>query len=558
MPLTIANYYTYSELARTERPTIEEFRADLAKFRRNEVVYLCSVINCALQNWHGKTDREAQDQLIRESLSSQLADYVLAGMHDGENPRGLYHRQQLLLVCKEAIRVCGEKGLNPLELPFWGGLGLVLLKANDLLYKKLTHGHGADQILNVISEMIPVAEASGFHNPANKIVRSYAMLSRFLDSRDLDLPKIFESATAIPLRSFQALSYATHLKYFEFSRESYRSDPTSFLLNADWFRQITLPRRMVESFLANTSGDAVQLLDCEEQRDRGVVDFSCFRNLPLFRDGDVFFVLDVAFLAEKAETGPFWRVLNALSTPREKNLAHVLWGAAFEKYINWLIAESVDQKYNLHFPNPRFVGTLEEVCDAIILCGECAIFIEAKGSTFTADSKYGTDLVQLQAEIEDKLVKKKGVGQLASKIERVFSRKSPEAVDGVDLSHITKVFPVLVTRDDIGSALAMNMYLALRFKDVFSSKSVSKIVTPLFSLSAQDIEKICGYLKDASLADLLEARYKNDPVLKSSFWLVANPVIERIGSRQCGAFTEILREFGKMVESELFKKPESS
>jgi hypothetical protein len=208
-----SNYFTYFELQGIH-PTLDDLHTDLKKFRRKEVVYICSVINSVLQDWQGKCDRKAHDDLIKESLPVPLAAYVLAGVNDAHNPRSLYHRQQLLLVCKEALQYCGETGLNPLELPQWGGLGMVLLKASDLLPKRLSRHHGAvSQILNVVSEMIPVAEASGFYSPAHKFVRSYAMLTRFLGRRELDVPQIFESATGMPLHIFQALSYATMSRY---------------------------------------------------------------------------------------------------------------------------------------------------------------------------------------------------------------------------------------------------------------------------------------------------------------------------------------------------------
>lgn len=128
----------------------------------------------------------------------------------------------------------------------------------------------------------------------------------------------------------------------------------------------------------------------------------------------------------------------------------------------------------------------------------------------------------------------------------------PRQIKGVDLSKVTKVFPVLITRDDIGSALVMNAYLESRFRDLFHRKKVSVTVTPPFSLSAQDVEMICGYLNEASLSDLLEERYRNDKGLLSSFWLVDNVVVKRIGNRECKPFADAVHGYLRTVAERLF------
>lgn len=363
----------------------------------------------------------------------------------------------------------------------------------------------------------------------------------------------------VSINRYEALCFAALTRYYDFTFEKYRNNQQDFLLSADWFRNIKLPQDEISSFLAEISATGLDLSMCFQARNKGFNDFTCFRDKPVFRLPDTSFLIDAAFLAEKAESGIFWRIHNSL--PKKERLEfHQIWGAAFEKYINWLLAESVDGTINRLYPNPKFAGGQEEICDAIIVTGNCAVLIEAKGATFTAEGKYGSDVSKLKAEIDEKLVataeQRKGVVQLAVNIEQLFDRKCPRAVDSIDLSRIEKVFPVLVTRDDIGGSLVMNMYLAERFRNSFRRKNVSTTVTALFSLSAQDLELICGYLREASVSELLEERYRNDPVLKSSFWLVPNQIVKRIGDRRCEAFRQANEEFGNMVETELFAAKE--
>ncbi|SPF42411.1 hypothetical protein SBA1_460008 [Candidatus Sulfotelmatobacter kueseliae] len=553
---TMATYFTYSEIMGVPRTTIEEFRSELGKFSRGPVIYACSVINNVLKDWQGHWNHRAHDELVKNSFPPEIANILVAAVNDARRPRGLYHRQQLLFVSKEAISVCPESGgKDPIALPYWGGLGMVLLMANDLLPKRLTNpAPTAQQMVSVLSEFIPIAEASGFYRPINKIVRSHLMLSRFFPGGSEGIRAIFHNALDIPLEEYLALCFATLVRYYDLNLEKYKTSPGDFLLTRSWYRTISLPQETVDLFLKDISASADELQAFLRSRNSGANDFTCFKDKPIFRDGETFFVVDPAFLTEKGETGTFWRISNAL--PREERLLfHGAWGTAFERYINWILSESVDGLRNRVYTSPKLSDTGEEVCDAIIVCDDSAIFLESKGATFTAEAKYGHDPAALAKEIEEKLIRtpeqKKGVCQLAARIELVFNRKSRRRIDGPDLARISKVFPLLVTRDDIGAALVMNAYLASKFRESLNRKAVSVTVTPLFSLSAQDIEMICGYLRDASFAALLEERYRNDKGLLSTFWAVDNGIVEGIGGRGCAAFEKAFSDYTRMVEQTL-------
>lgn len=554
---TMATYFTYSEIAGVPRTTINEFRSELAKFGRGPLIYACSVINSVLKDWQGHWNHEAHDELVSNSFPPEIASVLIAAVHDPQRPRGLFHRQQLLFVSKEAISVCAESGgRDPIALPYMGGLGMVLLMANDLLPKRITHpAPNSEQMVSVLSELIPVAEASGFYKPINKIIRSHLMLSRFFPGGSGEIRETFYNALGIPLEEYVALCFATLVRYFDLNLQKYKTSPGDFLLTRGWYRTISLPEKTIDLFLKDISASAEELQAFLRSRNSGDNDFTCFKDKPIFRDRDTFFMTDPAFLAEKGETGTFWRISKALLV-KESELFHGAWGTAFERYINWLLGESVDGVSNKLYPNPKFSDTGEEVCDAIVVCSGSAIFLESKGVTFTSDAKYGHDPAALAKEIEEKLIrtsrkKKKGVCQLAAGIESAFNRKSGRRIDGLDLAKINKVFPLLVTRDDIGAALVMNAYLASKFRESFNRKAVSVTVTPLFSLSAQDVEMICGYLRDASLAALLEERYRNDKGLLSTFWAVDNDALKKIGGRECAALKRALSDYTRMVEKTL-------
>src|SRR5437899_13071431 len=90
--------------------------------------------------------------------------------------------------------------------------------------------------------------------------------------------------------------------------------------------------------------------------------------------------------------------------------------------------------------------------------------------------------MSLGKEIEKKLVgtddEPKGIRQLKNALS-VFRKNAPEKVKDVDLRRITKIMPVIVTRDDIGSYLGMNKYLNIRFREVLGKekKQIKATVT---------------------------------------------------------------------------------
>jgi len=100
-------------------------------------------------------------------------------------------------------------------------------------------------------------------------------------------------------------------------------------------------------------------------------------------------------------------------------------------------------------------------CDAIVVCGTAAVFLEYKGSTFTATSKYKGDLNELAAEIEENLIgtesKRKGVRQLANAILGVFDKQTPAVVADVDLSQVSTVYPYSLHGTKLADALASRL-----------------------------------------------------------------------------------------------------
>jgi len=80
------------------------------------MVYLCSAMNVLLHSWlRGVPDPTNHDLLVKMLLDDSTAEQLLKGSK-AQEPLFVFHREQLLFVAKEAILICPEAGLNPLEV----------------------------------------------------------------------------------------------------------------------------------------------------------------------------------------------------------------------------------------------------------------------------------------------------------------------------------------------------------------------------------------------------------------------------------------------------------
>ncbi len=256
-----------------------------------------------------------------------------------------------------------------------------------------------------------------------------------------------------------------------------------------------------------------------------VNDFTCFADRPLVRVLDQFYPIDFDFLTNKAETGIFWRVVRSLPKVQQNDFFS-FWGDVFERYINWLLSRSVSPLVNVLHVDPRYQdNTSEQVCDSIILNGFNACLMEDKGITFTSEAKYSDNAEILKKEIELKLLgtpsDRKGLRQLADAI--ITDSELQRGIDGVDFSRVTKIFPLLVVRDDVALTPFFGEYLNFRFRKLLVGKKLSRTITPLFVVTADELERIAGHLDSVRLCDILEARWRLDRSLRLPFFAIRNP-----------------------------------
>jgi hypothetical protein len=519
----------------TGKPTThEEFRNRLQLFSRSAVLRLTSILNMLLSKWAGDYDFAAHAKLVRSFFPPRTAAAII------ETKRLAFHRHQLLFVAQEALRHCGDDARD-MTGPYWGGFGVVLLMASDLLDTAFPAGATpSEELARKICRVLPDMEANGLQSYQNKIARSYTMTSRFIEPfrgklNFFDVPKLFEEAVGVPLDIYQALLFGSISRFAKLDELKKSQNLADFAVPESWFTKTIVPAETIKRFFDYVSANSETFASIVAKKNPRTNDFTIFRDKPLFGESGKFFPLDLSLLADKFETGPFWRVHNQLE-PGERENFHSFWGSLFEAYINWVLASSISGKKNQFYSDPRYAGNpTVQVCDGLVICGRSAILLEYKSSTFTVTGKYGGDPRQLDSELQSKLVgtpkSRKGVLQLVDAVDKLCRPDNPEKIEGVDMYDVSTVFPLLITRDDLGSAFYMNAYLNWHFQEQIRGKRFLRSVTPLFCMSTDDLEKLSPFLRDTSLAEALSARLKQDKGLKFSFWTTDNSVLARSGER---------------------------
>ncbi|MDP1947475.1 MAG: hypothetical protein Q8L77_08245 [Nitrospirota bacterium] len=524
--------------------TIDQLKSFLSRHKRSEVLFLCALLNTVLETWSGTVRKDVHEKLLEMAFLPEHASRLKGIISSSSHPQVVFHRAQILFVAKQAVLCCqdDETVLDRFRHPYWGGLGLAFLMANDLLHFDFTYRDRttSQQDLIRMTHSIPVLE-SGTTSLDNRIGRAWLMLKKFGPSPSsgsyFNIEEAFLAAAGLSTDEYLAFCAAMISHYLALNFEQIAKMENNIGLTKEWFTRAHVNPKSVNCFLEDVSATPTYLAKKFLSRNWGPLDMTWFRDKPVCRlKGDIFVALDTRYLSEKLDSGIFWHVHSSLPSHKDKERLHNYWGITFENYMNWILEQACRNSPNRFYPSPKYKNG-DEVCDAIIICGSTAIFLEYKGSTFTAQSKYKGDLTELAAEIEDNLIgtetKRKGVRQLTQAILRVFDKQTPASVADVDLSRINTIFPVLVTRDDIGGSWGISHYLQMKADGFFNRRKVRpKTVTPIFCLSSEGMEGISAYLQDKPISDLLHAWYSNDPGRYWSFQTIENSVISSHGFKK--------------------------
>jgi hypothetical protein len=251
-------------------------------------------------------------------------------------------------------------------------------------------------------------------------------------------------------------------------------------------------------------------------------DFTAFRMKPFLQlNSGSLICPNPGFIQEKLEIGLFWTIVNNLQGENRQK-AFETCGTLFETYVNQTFEAMINPAKEKYVACPDFKEKKHhhEAFDGILLSGRVCAAVECKGGFLPNNAKYADNLDQFVKSLEKKFGTESGAGveQLARKISQVFAANPKERrkLEGIDLSPIDIVVPVLVVQDNYVSSMFTVPWLARSFRDLMRKKSINHNVvwTSLLVLHVEDVESIQTYIKtgDFSVGEcLLYAGKCGDP-----------------------------------------------
>jgi hypothetical protein len=526
-------YETYEEF-HGRKSTLDELVADIAKFDRQSMLWVCGVIITGMQLWD-RLDRQPPDvflTLIRLYFDKPFHRRLLIGFWSKVPRRVLFHRRQMLLIAKLAIKHCADGRVNAMNNAQM--MGDILLKAND----QLAHGlledlpkteslpSTKDELSRFVAEMLAMDD-DGSVDVGQMLTRCHLMQRRFVQELQghsdwIDLAGEYEQVTGLTLEEYEAMALGVHSRFgFDLSKALYRDAGTLPLKDAN-FSATAIPLEKVRWFLDSVSAGPVAMAKELASKDYGANDATIFRKYPMVLQyynmwlttaWCGFLMMDNGFLLEKVMTGPYW---NAVAKYGQR--LHRFWGEVFESYVHELMKQATAGTSSAYLADPRSViDNQRQLCDGVLRRNDCLVLMEYKGAVFRADTKYSGNHVALTAEIEKKLVhdhqsgNKKGVEQLAEAVKTLLGADGPKHFPHVSIDGIKRIYLYIVTLDSVGGTIGLCTLLNVFLDDLLDREAYPPIkIMPVYCSEVSALEGIAPMLGKHSLAKILEHWYQTN------------------------------------------------
>jgi hypothetical protein len=522
-----AVFLTWKELF-DQSPTEEEVSEVIHEFNRESTVVLLSRmgIHLFLDRFRANKSETIylQGFLISNFLDSEVLKRWKERMPTAQiDFRRAFHPQQILTALKLAVlHALPIGGLEPDEdnnARF--ALGRCLLKTNDLLLSEqmatqIAHDRkkpfSAKKYLRI---QLAIGAGNEVINPPpvpNGIVRSRSIFEEIIKRTavPIDLNSQLEQQAGISLDSYVDLTMGALAAYMGRTPQQLIDDASLAVVNPRTFFGSSVPTETTERFwqlesstiaeLANTLAAPSELIPQK--------DFTALRMKPFLQlDSGSLICPNPGFIQEKLEMGLFWTIVNNLQG-ESRQKAFETWGTLFETYVNQTFEAMAKPSHEKYVARPDFREKKHhhEAFDGILLSGRVCAAVECKGGFLPHNAKYADSLDQFVKSLEKKFGTESGAGveQLARKISQVFAANPKERreLEGIDLSPVDIVVPVLVIQDNFVSSMFTVPWLARSFRDSMRKKSINhKVVwTSLLVLHVEDVESIQTYIKNGDFS----------------------------------------------------------
>jgi len=542
---------TWREVTGTE-PSLALMVERLVPFRLQAVLLGLARLAALLKTWQNRPDFSLDRSLAQRLLPTYYP--AIKRVCDVSTNRMTFTRLGLLYLAKRACSICGIEGR---EIESGSDLESVLstcLLANDLLLGRLPND--VDTNLDKGTNLLPFASYMPRDSYPTDLARNLLLLEEIVPrfqgrANYIDIDAVFKAANGIGVHQFCELAFSASVKFTTNVETQLQEPATAFLLSKDYFRHAAVSPDDLERCFERLTTTAAALRDDAQRPGTLGTDFLTFQRRPLVEyDPGRYLCPDPGFLMDKAGLGLYWTLHEATPRDRQHGLL-TYWSGLIESYVQWLFAQTY-QGRGTFLPSPRFPDGAE-AADGCLVEGSSLVLLEIKGSILTAQAKYGFDSARLREELHKKAItgedgERKGVAQLRHNLERFL--KGDEIV-GIDRKAVRTIYPVLVFLDHGFTAPYLNLVYNEHCNSAGLRRWYRRTITPLFSITIEDLENTLPYTCQQPFNEILESYYRSNRNMYGELSHSSIPLLqgERPGRDVVRTRFE---QFGEELERRLF------
>ncbi len=421
-----------------------------------------------------------------------------------------------------------------------------------------------EELKEFLAASIPTIEYAINSSPRRHIKHTLVQSKEFLvrlqtKASTFDVNDAFVQATGLTVQDYQNLVFSVYAVVRSFSQEE--------ILNGKKFyfgtKTSETLKPLYDKFLQHTCISIDELTHRAETMSSLPREFRLWRKYPLVRlSENRLMCIDIGFLVDKLETGVFWIIRDQLEKEQIGTGEQLigLRGQVFEDYAASIIERGINAQAppwaESVFIRPRYVSRQREECTDIAICGnDILILVECKAPLLSAEAKFSRDPSAFYNGIKPSVIK--GIEQLRDSIQNLghTDKKKRRQFDGINISKIKKIYPVLVLPDRLFSFPGMNTFLNAEFQRLVRYNVLKKHLHDLCLtvLTITNLEDLEPYLCDKPFHAHLETwlqEFEKDEFFSFSQYLWSLRQNEaRENSHVDNEFEQIISNMGEYFSS---------
>ena len=517
-PVQIGNFMPLCKLTANEvgpQASEEDLAEILRSFNSRDILIALARINLLLQS----SDNFAKcESILRKNFCTPV---LLNAIDASEKLRDriIFNRESTLYLLSKSVSVSNPSSPHAPDATVGSrnNLARCYLIANALMEAKstaVTAGPSRQQRTTSVAELIPSREYAINPSPWPHIKRSlvrseeyWSRLNLKMKARTFDVCETFSRSTGLTRKDYQYLIFGLLTVALKFSQTEILNGSALFIDTKQHPRLTPLYNKLLKHICISIDELASTLHG--EEKFSLPIEFRAWRKFPLVKlHENEIFSIDNGFLKDKLETGVFWIIRDKLEKDEKDkgNQIIQLQGEVFEGYAASIIERGINaqtpSRVETCIRSPKYIQKTEKECTDIAVCdGEALTLLECKSPVLAARTKFSNNFSNFRNGIRRNVMK--GIKQLSNAIQLLGHAKESEMreVQGIDMSTVKKIYPVLVLSDPIFSLVFMNRYFNFEFKNIvrYCDLKPHLKIMPLSVLTVEDLEYLEPYLKDTPL-----------------------------------------------------------